>query len=148
GRLRLHALVADRGELAQLIGHAAALPAHAIGAGLAGILGRQRLGRLAHPHAGNGGQRIKHLLGPAPHDPAGFRHLTHSCFAYSRRAWGRKQAYFPSGATRISRPLSSSVTRYIAPSGPTRTSRIRPNCPANSRSSPIMASPSISSRTS
>ena len=68
GRLRLHALVADRRELIEFIGHAPALSAHAIGAGLAGILGRQRLGGLAHAHPADGGQGVENLLGSPAHD--------------------------------------------------------------------------------
>ena len=58
GRLRLHRLVAHRGKLAELIGHAAELAAHAIGAGLAGIVRGERLGRFADADAPD---RIGHI---------------------------------------------------------------------------------------
>ena len=68
GRLRLHALVADRGELAEFVGHPAHLPAHAIGAGLAGVVRRQRLRRLADADLADRLDGIKQLLRPAADD--------------------------------------------------------------------------------
>ena len=43
GRLRLHALVADRWNFAELVRHATVLPAHAQGACLSGVMSRHAL---------------------------------------------------------------------------------------------------------
>ena len=101
GGLGLHRLVADRREFAQLIGHAALLAAHAIGAGLAGVLGGQRLGSLPHPDPVDGREGVENLLGSPAHDVAGIGQII------SPRPIVRQRRALGQGKCAISSTLSS-----------------------------------------
>src|SRR5690606_33665583 len=117
---RLHALVADGRELAQLVGHAPQLPAHAIGTGLAGVLAAQRLGCLADADAAHRVQRVEHLPGAAADHlclTAQCRSLLHFAPQHSSRRRGvqRRCTDFPEALERSARRrvCPASVTSEI-----------------------------------
>ena len=60
--LRLHALVADRGELTELVGHAAHLPTHAEATGLAGVFCSERLGGIEQADLPRRLQGVQHFF--------------------------------------------------------------------------------------
>src|SRR5690606_3296851 len=79
---------------AELVGHAAPLAAHAVGARLARIVAGQGLGRLADPDPPERFERIQHLLGAAADDGAAGREMfvhrlqSSSCPDHSTAGWG------------------------------------------------------------
>ena len=62
GKLRLHALVADGGELAELVGHPAELTPHPQTACLAGVSAGERFRCFAEAHPTRRVERVEHLL--------------------------------------------------------------------------------------